>query len=135
LTVRRVILSALILALAAWLVRAAMAPSSGPVERVLLLLLAILLPLHLVFFHLGGTRLLELMRGWPRPFQAVVAYVALAASPMVLYPLGLIALAVSLFAGGAATPALAVAGGLMLAPIVLILGLGMLMALAHKRRR
>jgi hypothetical protein len=135
LTVRRTILSALILSLAAWLVSAANAPSSGPIERILLLLLAVLLPLHLVFFQLDGMRLLERTRGWPRALRAAALCLALAASPMVLYPLGLIAIAVSLFAGGAATPALAVAGGLMLAPIVLILGLGLLMALAHKLRR
>ena len=36
---------------------------------------------------------------------------------------------------GAATPALGVVGGLMLAPIALIFGLGLFMALAHSLRR
>ena len=129
----RLLFSALVLGLSAWLVSAALSPSSGWVERPLLLLIAVLLPLHLVFFHLNGIKVLDRIRGWPRPLKSIVAIVALAASPMLLYPLGLIAIGVSLFAGDAATPALAVTGGLMLSPIIAIVLLGVMFALGRHK--
>lgn len=129
----RLVLSVLILGLSAWLVGAALSPTSGWLERPLLLLIAALLPLHLWFYHLNGTAVLHRMRGWPRPIQGAVAMVALAASPMLLYPLGLMAIAVSLFAGDAATPALAVTGLLMLSPIIAIVLLGLMFALSRHK--
>ena len=94
-----------------------------------MLLIAVLLPLHLVLWQLGGIKLLDRTRGWPRPVLAAVALAALAASPMVLYPLGLIAIAVALFSGGAAGPALAVTGGLMLSPIIALLVIALMFVL------
>ncbi|MFL6735320.1 MAG: hypothetical protein ACJ8EY_11590 [Sphingomicrobium sp.] len=122
LLVRRVILSGLILALTMWLIGAAQAESSGPVERILLRVLAALLPIHLFFWQLEGIRLIDRARKLAKPLAIAVAYLALASSPMVLYPLGLLAVVVSLFGGGgAAAPALAVTGTLMLSPIIAII--------------
>ena len=134
LLVRRIVLSALIVGLSTWLAAAAQSPTSGLVERLLLWLLAVLLPLHLVFWQLDGIRLLDRGRGLPKPLKIVIAYTALGSSPMVLYPLGAIAIVVALVSGGgAATPALAVSGLLMLSPIfaIVIIAL-MFMASGYK---
>lgn len=132
--IHRTILSALIIALSTWLAAAAQSPTSGIVERVLLLVLAVLLPLHLIFWQLEGIRLLDRARKFPRPVAIVIAYTALACSPMALYPLGAIAIVMALVSGGgAATPALAVSGLLMLSPIfaIVIIAL-MFMASGYK---
>ena len=127
----RLILSAVIVGLSVWLAGAAQSPSSSLIESALLLLLAALLPIHLFFWQLGGIKLLDRARRLPRPLAIVIAYAALASSPMVLYPLGALAVVVALFAGGgAATPALAVSGLLMLSPIFLIVGIGLLFVLS-----
>ena len=124
----RLILSALILGLSAWLVAAARAPSSGPVEQIFLLVIAVLLPLHLVMWQLGGFRILDRL---PRRLKAPVALIALAASPMVLYPLGALAVLVAIFSGGgAAAPALTVTGLLMLSPIFALVLIAILFALS-----
>ena len=132
--IHRIVLSALIIALSTWLAAAAQSPSSGIAERVLLLLLAVLLPLHLIFWQLEGIKLLDRARKVARPLAVAVAYVALACSPMVLYPLGAIAVLVALVSGGgAATPALAVSGLLMLSPIfALVIIALMFMASGYK---
>jgi hypothetical protein len=70
---------------------------------------------------------------WPRWFKAAIAYAGLASSPLTLYPLGLLAVIVALFSGGAAGPALAVSGLLMLSPILAILGIGLMFALGSRR--
>ncbi len=121
----RLALCVVVAALVSWLVGAARAPSSGVLERGLLWLLAALLPVHLVLWQLGGISLLDRVPG-RRRLKAAVALVALAASPMVLYPLGLVAVALSLFAGGTASPALAVTGTLVLSPL---LALGLIAAM------
>lgn len=129
LRVRRVILVLLAAALTAWLIGAARQPSSGPVERGLLWLLAILLPIHVLAFQLDGIRWLTASPRLPQKLRAAAALIALCASPMVLYPLGLLAIAVSLFSGGAASPALAVTGLVLLLPIIAI-GVILLMFIA-----
>ena len=78
----------------------------------------------------GGIKLLDRSKTLPKPMRTFVALSALAASPMVLYPLGLIAVAVALFSGGAAGPALAVTGGLMLSPIIAMLAIALLFVLS-----
>ena len=134
LRVRRFILCVLASILTAWLVGAAMSPSAGMVQRVLLWAIAVLVLIHVVMWQLEGIKLLDRMRGWPKPATASVALIALAASPMVLYPLGLIALAVSLFSGGASAPALAVSGVLLLSPIILLFLIAMMFVIGgHKR--
>jgi hypothetical protein len=120
LRVRRVVVVLLAAALTAWLVGAARAPSTGAVERPLLWLLAVLLPVHVLAFQLDGIRWLTSSSRLPPKLRAAAALVALCASPMVLYPLGLLALAMSLVAGGTASPALAVTGLVMLLPIIAI---------------
>lgn len=135
LLIHRTILSALIFGLSVWLVGAAQSPTSGPIERALMLVIAVLLPIHLVMWQLGGVRLLERMRSWPKPLVKVIALLLLAASPMVLYPLGAIAVLVAIFSGGgAAAPALTVTGLLMLSPILLMLVIA-LMFIVHGRKR
>jgi hypothetical protein len=129
----RAVVSVIILSLTAWVAGAALAPSTGPIARVLLLVIAVLLPLHLVFWQLNGMRVLDRMKGWPRPTRASVAMVGLAASPMTLYPLGLLAVVVALFSGGVATPALAVTGVLMLSPILAIVVLGLMFTVSRHR--
>jgi hypothetical protein len=133
LRVRRFIMCVLAAVLTAWLLGVAMSPSTGLVQRVLLLAIAVLIPIHVVMWQLEGSRLLGRMRGWPRPVAVSVALVALAASPMVLYPLGLIAVAVSLFSGGASAPALAVSGVLLLSPLILLFLIAMMFVIGgHK---
>jgi hypothetical protein len=123
----RIVLCAVVAALAAWLLQAARAPSSGVVERVLLLVLAVLLPVHLVLWQLGGIRLLDRL---PQ-LRGSLALLALAASPIVLYPLGLVAIAVSVFAGGTASPALALTGTLMLSPIIALVLIALMFILGR----
>ena len=131
LLINRTILSVLILGLTAWLAAAALAPSSGPVERFFLILIATLLPIHLVMWQLGGINILDRMPRWPRKAKAAVALVALAAGPMVLYPLGAIAVLVAIFSGGgAAAPALTVTGLLMLSPIIAMVVIALMFALS-----
>jgi CheY-like chemotaxis protein len=131
LRVRRVIVSALVIVLSAWLANAALSPSSGLVEQFVLLLMAVLLPLHLVFFQLDGIRILDRIRHWPKPFKLTLVLLAMAASPLVLYPVGLIAILVAIFAGGgAAAPALAVTGTLMLSPIIAIFVIALMFMLS-----
>jgi hypothetical protein len=131
LLITRLILSALILGLTAWLIAAARSPSSGPLERALLWLIAVLLPIHLVMFQLNGIMLLDRLPRRPRQLKAAVALIALAASPMVLYPLGAIAVLVAIFSGGgAAAPALTVTGLLMLSPILALLLIAVMFALS-----
>jgi hypothetical protein len=131
LRIRQVILSALILSLAGWLVIAARSPSSGPIERILLILIAIVVVIHLVVWQLDGVRLLSRMRGWPKAIATPVALLMLAASPMVLYPLGALAVLVAILSGGgAAAPALTVAGLLMLSPIFAILLIALMFILS-----
>jgi hypothetical protein len=122
LQIHRAILSLLILGLSVWLVGAAQSATSGPIERALMYLIAVLLPVHLVVFQLEGVRLLDRIRDWPKPLIKTIALLMLAASPMVLYPLGVIALLVAIFSGGgAAGPVLTVTGLLMLSPIIVLI--------------
>src|SRR4051794_8674757 len=107
---RRIVLAVVAVMLSGWLAGAAQSPSSGLIERILLLAIAVMIPLHVMFWQLGFG-VLDRATRWPRPLALPIALLALATSPMVLYPLGAIAVLVSLFAGGgAATPALAVSG-------------------------
>jgi hypothetical protein len=129
---RRVLLSLVVLALAAWLVAAANAPGTALPIRALLLLIATLLPIHLLFWQWEGTKRIG-GSSWPRPLKVTMMLVALAASPMVLYPLGLIAVGASLFAGGSATPALAVSGGLMLSPLILLFLIALMFVLGRRK--
>jgi hypothetical protein len=129
LRVRRIIVVAIAAVLTIWLASAAQSPASGPIERVLLLAIALLVPLHVVAFQLDGYRILD-RKGIPRRLRGALAVLMLCASPMVLYPLGLIALLVSLFSGGgAAAPALAVSGLVLLSPIILLLAIALMFAL------
>jgi hypothetical protein len=130
--IHRTVLSILILSLSAWLVNASLAASSGPIERALMLLIAVLLPIHLVMWQLDGIKLLDRLPHWPRQLKGVVALIALAAGPMVLYPLGAIAVLVAIFSGGgAAAPALTVTGLLMLSPIFAIILVALMFALSR----
>ena len=134
LAVRRVIVSVLIVGLSIWLAGAAQAPGTGLVQRVLLLVIAALLPLHLFFWQLGGIKLVDAAKRVAKPLAILLVFLALGTSPLVLYPLGLVAVLVALATGGgAATPALAVSGLLMLSPIILILAIAlMFMASGYK---
>jgi hypothetical protein len=124
---RRIIVSALIVGLTLWLAGAALAHSSGPIEKALLLLMATLLPIHLVMWQLGGMNHLNQARGSPRALQVAVALIALGSSPLVIYPVGALAVLVAIFSGGgAAAPALTVTGLLMLSPIILLLLIALL---------
>ncbi len=75
---------------------------------------------HVVVFQLEGLHLFDRIRTWPRPLAVPAALLAMAATPMVLYPLGLLALGVALVAGPPAAPALAVSGLLVLSPLIAI---------------
>ena len=131
LRIRQVIVSALILILAGWLVLAARSPSSGPIERTLLILIATVVVVHLLVWQLDGARLLSRMRNWPKAIVTPVALLMLASSPMVIYPLGALAvLAAMLSGGGAAAPALTAAGLLMLSPIFAILLIALMFVLS-----
>ena len=131
LLIHRLVLSALILGLSVWLVGAAQSATSGPIERALMYLIAVLLPVHLLVFQLEGVRLLDRIRDWPKPLIKAVALLMLAASPMALYPLGAIAVLVAIFSGGgAAAPALTVTGLLMLSPIFALLLIALMFALS-----
>lgn len=101
--------------------------------RALMWLVAALLPLHLFFWQLGGINLIDRFPAAPRQAKAAVALIALGASPMVLYPLGLLAVAASFFAGGAATPALAVSGVLLLSPIIAIVLIALMFILSGRK--
>ena len=112
-----------------------MAPATGPIAGGLMVLIAFLLPIHLVLWRLGGIRLLQRMQQWPRPVRASFGLLAMAASPMVLYPLGLLAVIVALVTDGGAGSALAVAGGLMILPVIAIFAVGLLFALSRTKGR
>jgi hypothetical protein len=86
--------------------------------------------LHVFVWQLGGHHLLDNGVKIPRKLKGALALVMLGVSPMVLYPLGLIALLVSFFVGGgAAAPALAVTGLVLLSPIIMLLGIALMFAL------
>ena len=127
-------MSLLVAALTAWLAGAALSPQTATLPRVLLLALAVLLPLHLVLWHLGGIKLIDELRSWPKPLQMPLVFLGLGTSPIVLYPLGLLALLVALFSGDVAGPALAVTGVVMLSPIIAIVGIAVMFMLGSKRR-
>jgi hypothetical protein len=128
--ITRVIMAVIIMALTVWLVGAARSPGITPGTQVLLAVLAVILPLHLILWQLGGVKLLDRMRSWPKPIIAAATLLMLASSPMVLYPLGLLAVVLAAFAGGIAGPALAVTGTVMLLPIFLLVGIALLFVIS-----
>jgi hypothetical protein len=126
---RRAILALCTAALVAWLVASALSPEIDFAARFLLFLLAALVGLHVVFWQLSG-------HSWwsrlPRPMDRVLTLLALATAPVVLYPVGMIAVVAAFSIGGAAWPALATAGALILSPIVAIVLLGVAFALSRR---
>jgi hypothetical protein len=131
----RVVLASIVVVLAAWLITTSMAPATGLFTRGLMLLIACLLLVHLVLWQFGAISVVERVKRWPRPLAVAFGLLAMASSPMAIYPLGLLAVVVALITGGTAGSALGVAGGLMILPVVAIFAIGLLFALSRHKGR